>query len=115
MNKTRGFNLKFFFLKKELYFHKIQYSKVLKYDVAAAIFGVVIGAFVVYLSLNTLGSGSPDLSDLSIFVWYFFLILMLYRLKLDDLKFFSNLFILIFNFFSFLLLSMLFCNFGFSL
>jgi len=68
MNKTRGFNLKFFFLKKELYFHKIQYSKVLKYDVAAAIFGVVIGAFVVYLSLNTLGSGSPDLSDLSIFV-----------------------------------------------
>jgi hypothetical protein len=60
-------NLVYFFLKREVYYHKIQYSKVFKHDIAAAILGITIGAFVVYLSLSTLGSGSPDLSDLSIF------------------------------------------------
>jgi len=73
-------NFIYFFLKREIYYHKIQYSKVFKHDIAAAIFGVVIGAFVVYLSLNTLGSGSPDLSDLSILLWY---ILLLYLLLLN--------------------------------
>ena len=64
MHKHLSF--RYFFLKREPYYHKIQYSKVLKHDISAAIFGVVIGAFTVYLALNTLGSGSPDLSDLSV-------------------------------------------------
>ena len=66
MNRGFNFFIKIFFLKREPYYHKIQYSKVPKYDIAAAVFGIVIGAFVVYMSLSTFGSGSPDLSDLSI-------------------------------------------------
>jgi hypothetical protein len=55
-------------LGREHYFHKIQYSKVFKHDISAAILGVVCGAFVVYLSLNSLGSGSPDSSDLTLII-----------------------------------------------
>lgn len=58
----------FYFLRREPFYHKIQYSKVLKHDIVAAIFGVACGAFSVYLSLNSLGSGSPDLTDLTILV-----------------------------------------------
>ena len=56
----------FFFLKKENPSHKIQYSKVMKFDISAALFGVILGAVVVYFSLSSLGSGSSDISELSI-------------------------------------------------
>lgn len=63
-----------FFLKKENIYHKIQYSKVMKFDVSAALFGVIAGALVVYFSISSLGSGSADISELSILFWYIYLI-----------------------------------------
>jgi len=57
-------------LRREPLYHKLQYSKVAKFDVAAAVLGVIVGAFVVYLSLCTLGSAGADLSDLTVLVWY---------------------------------------------
>lgn len=53
-----------FFIRYEQYYHKLQYSKVPKFDVAAALFGVVISAFFGYLTLSTLGSAGADLSDM---------------------------------------------------
>ena len=53
-----------FFLRYEQYYHKLQYSKVPKFDVAAAIFGVIISAFFGYLSLSTFGSAGADLTDM---------------------------------------------------
>lgn len=60
----------FFMLRREPLYHKLQYSKVPKFDVAAALLGVGVGAFIVYLSLCTLGSAGADLSDLTVVVWY---------------------------------------------
>lgn len=39
-----------------------------------------MGAFVVYLTLSTVGSGGSDLSDLTVLVWYSFLIIQCLRL-----------------------------------
>ena len=103
MWKNLNISFRYFFLKRELYYHKIQYSKVPKHDVSAAIFGVVIGAFVVYLSLNTLGSGSPDLSDLSIFFWYIFLIFKIFQLSCENFKFKSSILNLLSYLFFFIL------------
>lgn len=63
----------FFFLRREPYYHKLQYSKVPKFDVAAALFGVIVSAFVGYLTLSTLGSAGADLTDMLVCVWYTFL------------------------------------------
>lgn len=63
-----------FILRREPYYHKLQYSKTPKFDPAAAIFGVTLGAFVAYLTLSTVGSGGSDLTDLTITMWYTFLI-----------------------------------------
>lgn len=71
----------YFIIKREVYYHKIQYSKVFKHDIAAAVLGITIGAFVAYLSLSSVGSGSPDLSDLSLLFWYIFLILSVLYLR----------------------------------
>ena len=60
----------FYVLRREPLYHKLQYSKVPKFDVAAALLGVGVGAFVVYLSLCTVGSAGADLSDLTVLVWY---------------------------------------------
>jgi len=60
----------FYALRREPLYHKLQYSKVPKFDVAAAILGVIVGAFVVYLSLCTVGSAGADLSDLTVLAWY---------------------------------------------
>jgi hypothetical protein len=60
----------FYILRREPYYHKLQYSKVPKFDVAAAVLGVIVGAFVVYLALCSVGSAGADLSDLTIVVWY---------------------------------------------
>jgi len=57
-------------LRREPYYHKIQYSKTPKYDIAAAVFGTVVGAFVGYLTLSSVGSGGADLSDLTCLIWY---------------------------------------------
>lgn len=58
----------FYVLRREPLYHKLQYSKVPKFDVAAAILGVIVGAFIVYLSLCTVGSAGADLSDLTVLV-----------------------------------------------
>jgi predicted anti-sigma-YlaC factor YlaD len=54
-----------FILRREPLYHKLQYSKVPKYDSSAAILGTVIGAFGGYLALATVGSGGTDLTDLT--------------------------------------------------
>ena len=55
-----------FLLRREPLTHKLQYSKVPKFDAAAAALGVIIGALVVYLGLSSLGSGGADLTDLTV-------------------------------------------------
>ena len=57
-----------FFLRREPMYHKLQYSKVPKYDSSAAILGTVLGAFAGYLALATVGSGGTDLTDLTTLV-----------------------------------------------
>jgi hypothetical protein len=59
-----------FTLRREPLYHKLQYSKVPKFDAAAAALGVIIGAFAVYLGLSSLGSAGADLGDLTAFCWY---------------------------------------------
>ena len=53
-------------LRREPYYHKLQYSKVSKFDVSAALLGAVFGAFIGYLTLNTFGSAGSDLTDLTV-------------------------------------------------
>ena len=62
-----------FLLRREPLYHKLQYSKVPKFDAAAAAFGVIVGAFVVYMGLSSLGSASADLTDLTVLCWYAFI------------------------------------------
>ena len=59
-----------FTLRREPLYHKLQYSKVPKFDAAAAALGVITGAFVVYLGLSSLGSAGADLTDLTTLCWY---------------------------------------------
>ena len=59
-----------FMLRREPVYHKLQYSKVPKFDAAAAALGVIIGAFVVYLGLSSVGSAGADLGDLTALCWY---------------------------------------------
>ena len=61
-------NVTWFILRREPMYHKLQYSKVPKYDSSAAILGTVIGAFGGYLALATVGSGGTDLTDLTTLV-----------------------------------------------
>jgi hypothetical protein len=67
--KEKG-SRRWFILRREPIYHKLQYSKVPKFDPAAAVFGVIFGAFSVYLSLGVVGSGGADLSDLTLLFWY---------------------------------------------
>lgn len=71
-----------FILRREPYYHKIQYSKTPKFDIAAAVFGVAVGAFVIYLTLASVGSGGSDMSDLTALVWYSILGFQILRLWL---------------------------------
>ncbi len=64
-------------------YHKLQYSKVPKYDSSAAILGTVVGAFVGYLSLATVGSGATDLTDLTTLVAWALLSLIGAALSLE--------------------------------
>lgn len=107
MGKLNIKNITYFFIKREIYYHKIQYSKVYKYDICGAVFGVVIGAFIAYLSLNSLGSGSPDLSDMSILFWYIFLIFKIVQLNLSLKKFNISFIFLLFYFFNFIIYNIL--------
>lgn len=61
----RHTNVTWFILRREPLYHKLQYSKVPKYDSSAAILGTVIGAFGGYMALATVGSGGTDLTDLT--------------------------------------------------
>jgi len=67
---SRSLSTVFFMLRREPLYHKLQYSKVPKFDVAAAVLGVIVGAFVVYMALCSVGSAGADLSDLTVLVWY---------------------------------------------
>lgn len=62
-----------FLLRREPFFHKLRYSKVPKFDLAAPVLGAVVGAFAAYMTLSTLGSGGTDLSDLTTLVLYCYL------------------------------------------
>ena len=57
-----------FVIRREPFYHKLQYSKTSKYDPMAAFLGAALGAFVVYLGLSTFGTSGADLSDLTIVV-----------------------------------------------
>ena len=59
-----------FVLRCESVTHKVQYSKVGKGDVGAAVFGAVVATFGGYLTLASIGSGAVDLADLTICLWY---------------------------------------------
>ena len=87
-------SLLWFFLRREPYYHKLQYSKTPKFDVAAAVLGAVISAFVGYLTLSSLGSAGADLTDMIIIFWYIFLVyrclLLIIFLGRDSIGFFFN-------------------------
>jgi hypothetical protein len=68
-----------FVLRCERVVHKVQYSKVGKGDVGAAIFGTIVATFVGYLALATLGSGAIDLTDLTTCLWYAVLVYLALR------------------------------------
>jgi hypothetical protein len=67
---SRGVIAPVYTLRREPLYHKLQYSKVPKFDAAAAALGVILGAFVVYLGLSSLGSAGADLGDLTALCWY---------------------------------------------
>lgn len=71
-----------FLLRREPVYHKLQYSKTPKYDPMAAFLGAAFGAFVVYFSLSSFGTNGSDLSDLTIVIWYTFLVLIFLKLFL---------------------------------
>lgn len=68
-----------FALRNEQDTHKVQYSKVGKGDVSAAVLGTIVATFVGYLALATVGSGAIDLTDLTVSLWYAGLALILGR------------------------------------
>lgn len=72
-----------FFLRREPLYHKLQYSKVPKYDSSAAILGTVLGAFAGYLALATVGSGGTDLTDLTTLVAWALVALAALALSLE--------------------------------
>jgi H+/Cl- antiporter ClcA len=57
-------------IRREPFYHKLQYSKTPKYDPMAAFLGAAMGAFAVYMGLSTFGTSGADLTDLTIAVWY---------------------------------------------
>ena len=72
-----------FILRREPLYHKLQYSKVPKYDSSAAILGTVLGAFAGYLALATVGSGGTDLTDLTALVAWALIALAAVALSLE--------------------------------
>lgn len=68
-----------FMVRREPFYHKLQYSKTPKNDPMAAFLGAALGAFVVYMGLSTFGTSGADLSDLTIVVWYSLLSLLFSR------------------------------------
>lgn len=52
-------------LRRDVATHKLRYTKTLRADWAGAFFGAVVGLFVGYLGLSSVGAVSIDLSDLS--------------------------------------------------
>ena len=80
-------------LRREPYYHKLQYSKTPKYDPMAAFLGAAIGAIVAYLALGSFGTGGADLSDLSVLVWYsaVWLFILKFFIKIFSYSFSSGL------------------------
>jgi hypothetical protein len=87
-------SLTWFYLRREPYYHKLQYSKTPKFDVAAAVLGVVISAFVGYMALSSFGSAGADLTDMGVLFWYTFLVYrtywLLFFLCKNSINFFFN-------------------------
>ena len=89
----------FYLLRREPLYHKLQYSKVPKFDVAAAVLGVIVGAFVVYLALCSVGSAGADLSDLTVVVWYTLIwvnVIYFYLLSLKEGRGYKGIFLSVF-------------------
>jgi hypothetical protein len=59
-----------FLLRREPFYHKLRYAKVPKYDLAAALLGIIVTTFAGYMALATFGSFGTDLADLTTLVWY---------------------------------------------
>lgn len=76
-----------YILRREPYYHKLQYSKTPKYDPMAAFLGAAVGAIVGYLALGSFGTGGADLSDLSALVWYSALWLFIFKLFIKIFSF----------------------------
>ena len=57
-----------FVLRREPLYHKLQYAKTPRFDVAAAVLGVGVGAVGAYLGLSSVGSMGVDLGDLTVLV-----------------------------------------------
>lgn len=55
-------------LRREVGLHKLRYSKTLRADWAGAFFGAVVGLFIGYLALASVGAVAVDLADLSCLV-----------------------------------------------
>lgn len=70
-------------MRREPLYHKLQYSKVPKYDSSAAILGTVLGAFAGYLALATVGSGGTDLTDLTTLVAWLLIAVSAVSLSLE--------------------------------
>lgn len=77
--KLHKINNFFFLIRREPYYHKIQYSKTLKFDVSAAVFGVILSAFAGYMGLSTFGSMGADMTDMLTLIWYLLLCYKIYH------------------------------------
>ena len=60
----------FFVLRRDKVSHKLRYSKTLKGDSMGAFLGLVIGLFIGYLSLASVGACSVDFQDLTTLLYY---------------------------------------------
>jgi hypothetical protein len=70
-------NAKLHFIKREVFYHKIQYSKVFKFDVAAAVLGIAISTVFSVLAVASIGTCSVDLSDVCLVFYYVFVVYLI--------------------------------------
>jgi len=64
-----------FAIRRDILLHKLRYSKTIKGDSSAALFGMLVALFIGYLTLASLGGSAIDMSDLTT-LFYFFLFLI---------------------------------------
>ena len=87
-------------LTREIFYHKIQYSKVYKFDIVAALMGITLSTVISVLLLSTFGTCSVDLSDLTVLIYYVVLIYVIFsNIKFLKLTFLKNILNVIFYIF----------------